>query len=180
MKETLAALVSEALGRRVRDVRLLYREGELALAEAEGELCFLDGALAYQVTSHPCEPCTHLRRQGETKAVIRSAFERDRMLDVARNGGALRAVTGSEYDAGRLCRLLSCAVRSCPDCDMGYAEGRLAVEQMKAMGALSPETAAAPEALGVRGVDSAFSHSRRLTERVMRTEDGRLYVRINK
>ena len=178
MEEEIARQLSEALGRAVKEVLILHREGRLLLAEAEGELCFFDGTLAYAVSSHPYEPCTYLMRRGKTVVVIRSAFDRDSILAAARKGDTLKAVTGSEYDAGRICRLLACAAEFCPDCDIGCAEGKLAVEQMKALGALSPETAVPPEVLGVRGVDSAFSRARRLTERVMRTEDGRLYVRI--
>ena len=78
---------------------------------------------------------------------------------------------------GRLCRLLAFAAAHCPDCDLGYAEGRIAVERMKALGAFSPETAVSCAELGVRQISDAFSHSRKLTERVMKTEDHRVYVK---
>ena len=93
-------------------------------------------------------------------------------------GGTIAAVTGSEYDVGRLCRLLAFAAKNCPDCDIGYAEGAVALEGLKALGALSPETAVRPEAVGVRKISDAFSHSKKRRERVMVTEEGKVYVRI--
>ena len=54
----------------------------------------------------------------------------------------------------------------------------VALEGLKALGALSPETAVRPEAVGIRKIGDAFSHSKKRKERVMETADGRVYVRI--
>ena len=158
--------------------RTLYREGDLALTEEDGELFLHAGESAYRLASHPYEPCTYLY-QGETlRAAVHNAFALDELRALAERGGTVCAVTGSAYDVGRVCRLLAYAAENCPDRDIGYVEGAIALEALKALGALSPETAVRPEAVGVRRIGDAFSHSRKRRERVMETEDGRVYVRI--
>ena len=158
--------------------RTLYREGELALTEEEGELTLQAGGNAYRLASHPYEPCTYLYCGERRAAAIHNAFTLEEIRSLAEKGGTVRAVTGSEYGIGRVCRLLAYAAANCPDCDISYAEGAVALEGLKALGALSPETAVRPEAVGVRRISDAFSHSRRRRERVMKTEDGMVYVRI--
>ena len=156
----------------------LYREGELALTEENGELILHAGEGVYRLASHPYEPCTYLY-QGETlRAAVHNAFTLEELRALAEQGGAVRAVTGSEYDVGRACRLLAYAAENCPDRDLSYAEGAIALEDLKALGALSPETAVKPEAVGVRRIGDAFSHSKKRKERIMETEDGRVYVRV--
>ena len=155
----------------------LYREEGLALTEEEGALSLRVGEETYRLASHPYEPCAYLYRGDSLSAVVHNAFTVEEIRALAK-GGTLAAVTGSEYDVGRLCRLLAFAAENCPDCDVSYAEGALALEKLKALGALSPETAVWPEAVGVRKISDAFSHSKRRKERVMVTEEGKLYVRI--
>ena len=158
--------------------RTLFREGDLALAEENGELILHAGEGVYRLASHPYEPCTYLY-QGETlRSAVHNAFTLEELRALAEQGGAVRAVTGSEYDVGRACRLLAYAAENCPDRDLSYAEGAIALEDLKALGALSPETAVSPEAVGVRRISDAFSHSKKRKERVMVTEEGTVYVRI--
>ena len=158
--------------------RTLFREGDLALTEEGGELILHTGGSACRLASHPYEPCTFLYRGETLLSAVHNAFTLGELRALAERGGTIRAVTGSEYDLGRVCRLLAFAAENCPDHDIGYVEGAVALEELKALGALSPETAVRPEAVGVRKISDAFSHSRRRRERVMETADGRVYVRI--
>ncbi len=157
--------------------KTLYREESLALTEEDGTLSLRVGEETYRLACHPYEPCTYLYRGDRLSAAIHNAFTVEEIRALA-GGGTARTVTGNEYDVGRLCRLLAFAAENCPDCDVGYAEGAVALEALKALGALSPETAVYPSAVGVRKISDAFSHSKRRKERVMYTEDGRAYVRI--
>ena len=158
--------------------RTLYQEEDLALTEEDGELFLHAGGRVCRLASHPYEPCTCLYRGETLQAAVHNAFTPEKLRALAEQGGTVRAVTGSEYDLGRVCRLLAYAAEHCPDHDLGYVEGAVALEGLKALGALSPETAVRPEAVGIRKIGDAFSHSKKRKERVMETEDGRVYVRI--
>ena len=155
----------------------LYLEEGLALTEEEGTLSLLANGETFRLASHPYEPCIYLYRGDSLFAVVHNAFTVEDIRALAK-GGTIAAVTGSEYDVGRLCRLLAFAAEHCPDCDLGYAEGAVALEGLKALGALSPETAVSPSAVGVRKISDAFSHSKRRKERVLYTPEGKVYVRI--
>ena len=135
----------------MRMERTLYGEEGLALTEKDGELFLRIGEESCLVTCHPYGPCTRLYRGESLCAAIHNAFTAEEIRALAK-GGTARAVTGSEYDIGRLCRLLAFAVKNCPDCDIGYAEGAVALEGLKALGALSPETAVSPSAVGVQRI----------------------------
>ena len=156
----------------------LYREEGLALTEEDGELVLHAGEKSCRLSCQPYEPCTYLYRGDSLSAVVHNAFTLEEIRALAEQGGTVRAVTGSEYDVGRLCRLLAFAAENCPDCDIGYAEGAVALEGLKALGALSPETAVSPSAVGVQRISDAFSHSKRRKERVLYTPEGKVYVRI--
>ncbi len=158
--------------------RVLHSTGDTALLLADGELWLRDGADLYQVCSHPYEPCTYLLRNGNIDAVIHNAFEASSIRRVAEEKGAIRAVTGAEYDADRLCRFLAFAAKHCPNHDVSYVEGKMAVQKLKELGATGPETAVSMSDLGVRTISEAFSRSKKLTERVMRTDSGKVYLRI--
>ena len=138
----------------------LYSVEDIALMDVDGELCLRDGGTLYRIHSHPYEPCTYLVQEGNIAATIHNAFESSTIRRVAEERQPIRAVTGAEYDADRLCRFLAFA--------------------MKELGATSPETAVGMSELGVRTISDAFSHSKKLTERVMRTENGKVYVQIKR
>ena len=157
--------------------RTLYGEEGLALTEKDGELFLRIGEKSCLLACHPYEPCTRLYRGENLCAAVHNAFTAEEIRALA-EGGTIMAVTGSEYDVGRLCRLLAFAAENCPDCDIGYAEGAVALEALKALGALSPETAVSPSKVGVRKISDAFSHSKRRKERVLYTPEGKVYVRI--
>ncbi len=158
--------------------KTLYREEGLALTEEDGELFLRAGTESYRLSCSPYEPCTYLSRGGTLFAAIHNAFTVGEIRTLAEKGGTARTITGNDYDIGRVCRLLAFAAQNCPDCDISYAEGAMALEGLKALGALCPETAVSPAAVGVRQISDAFSHSKKRKERVMYTEEGKAYVRI--
>ena len=160
--------------------KVLYGVEDIALMDVDGELCLRDGGNLYQIHSHPYEPCTYLVREGNIDATIHNAFESSTIRRVAEDRQPIRAVTGAEYDADRLCRFLAFATKHCPDHDVSYVEGKMAIEKMKELGATMPETAVGMSELGVRTISNAFSHSKKLAERVMRMENGKVYVQIKK
>ena len=160
--------------------KVLYSVEDIALMDVEGELCLRDGGNLYQIHSHPYEPCTYLVREGNIAATIHNAFESSTIRRVAEERKPTRAVTGAEYDADRICRLLAFAARRCPDHDVSYVEGKMAIEKMKEIGATSPERAVRMDELGVRTISNAFSHSKKLAERVVRIENGKVYVQIKR
>ena len=160
--------------------RVLHTTGDTALLLADGELCLRDGADLYQISSHPYEPCTYLLRNGNIDAVIHNAFDESSIRRAAETKGAIRAITGAEYDADRLCRFLAFAAKHCPNHDISYVEGKMAIEKLKKLGATSPKTAVNMSELGVRTISDAFSHSKKMTERVRQIPSGKVYVRINK
>ena len=157
--------------------KTLYLEEGLALTEEDGTLYLHANGKSCHLACSPYEPCTYLYQGDSLCAAVHSAFTVEEIRSLAK-GGTARAVTGNEYDVGRLCRLLAFAAENCPDCDLGYAEGAIALEELKALGALSPETAVSPSKVGVRKISDAFSHSKRRKERVLYTQEGKVYVRI--
>ena len=171
-------LIENEPNKPVKSVKTLYAKGELELLKADDALLFRCGSQTYRLASHPYEPCTYLLRGEETAAAIHNAFTVEEIRSLAEKSAAIRSVTGNEYDTGRICRLLALAASACPDADIGYLEGRIAINEMKAIGALSPETAVPLRVLGLKSISDRFSRSKGLTERVMYTEDGRVYLRI--
>ena len=159
---------------------VLYSVEDIALMDMDGELCLRDGGYLYQINSNPYEPCTYLVRDGNIAATIHNAFESSTIRRVAEDRQPIRAVTGAKYDADRLCRFLTFAAKHCPDHDVSYVEGKIAIEKMKELGATSPERAVGMDELGVKTISDIFSHSKKLAERVMRTENGKVYVQIKK
>ena len=171
------ARLEKDLDTTIRELTVYFDGDGIVLARGDGDLYLLDGSAVWKLGSSGYEPCTYLLRGGRVCTAIHNAFTEGAILALAKNGGTLRSVTGTEYPLGRLCRLLAFAARFA-DCGIDWLEGKLAIETLKALGATSPETAVPPGELGLRYVPSAVSHSKRLDERLMLTGDGRAYVRI--
>ena len=64
----------------------LYREGDLALTEEDGQLFLRAGAEIYRLASHPYEPCTCLYRGEELSAAIHNAFTLEEIRALAMYG----------------------------------------------------------------------------------------------
>ena len=176
----LKTRLEQSLGIETTDMTVFYEEDRIGLAGVGGELYLWEGTFAYKIGSHPYEPCTYLLRDEEICTTIHNAFDQREIYNLAKRGGSLRSVTGNAYDLPRLCRLLAFAAQHFTEVDIGYAEGKIAIEKLKALGAVSPETAVPVEAVGVRKISDAFSHSKKLSERVMYREDGNVWLRIKR
>ena len=110
----------------MRMERTLYGEEGLALTEKDGELFLRIGEESCLLACHPYEPCTRLYRGESLCAAVHNAFTAEEIRALAK-GGTARAVTGSEYDVGRLCRLLAQGcICSCPRSPLSRIPGRKA------------------------------------------------------
>ncbi len=156
----------------------VYRDERFALGRDEKGVFFRSGGASYELTCHPYEPCLYIKRNGVTFACIHNSFDPGDVLKAFGRGQTVTSVTGTVYDARAFCELLDFAAFNLEDADIGYAEGALAVERLKQMGAVSPQTAVSAAQLGLRSISERFSRSKKRSERVMYTDDGRVYVRI--
>lgn len=164
----------------IRAARTLFRCGDLSIALAAEELVFVCKDEAYTLGCIPNEPCTLLIKGDNVFAIVHNAFAAEEIRAAAEIGESVSAVTGSLYDAKRICETLAFAAENRFDGDLGYIEGKLAVERLKSLGAFDEASAVSPAELGVRTIGSEFSHSKKLDERVMYTAEGKAYVRIKK
>ena len=155
---------------------IYYNDGRIVLVE-DNDLYLIVQGLVYQIGSHGYEPCTYLIREGMINTTIHNAFTSETILSLARDNKTCKAITGTVYDLGRMCRMLAFA-SSFADCSIDYVEGKMAIERLKELGATSSETAVELAMTGIDYIPSAMSHSKRLNERMMKTPDGKVYVRI--
>lgn len=161
-------------------MKVYYQTDNTLLWQDGDELRLQYEASVYLIDASPQEPCTYLWRDGSLHSVIHSAFSLQEILELAQNGGTITAITGCSYDLKRLCRLLAYAAEHPGNYPLDVPEGKLAVLDMKQQNAYSPETAVTLQSLGVRKLSREFSHSRKLSERVVQTSDGRVYLQIKK
>lgn len=132
----------------------------------------------YQLSCHPYGPCMYIKDGDRLVSTIHNAFDPENVLEAFAKGNFISSISGKAYDAKAFCLMIEFAAGHLYDTDISYVEGALAVEKLKGMGATSPDTAVDINALGVRNISDRFSHSKKLTERVMYTENGKAYVRI--
>ena len=107
---------------------------------------------------------------------VHNAFTADELSKAAVSGGKLRMVTGHEYGAGMICRLLLFAAGMREEqTDLSYLEGRYFIDILDRLGAFSPETADDLSSRGLvnRNIMNGFLHSKRLGV----TREGRYYIR---
>ncbi len=157
---------------------VVYRDDRYVLGEKDGKPFFMANGTIYSLSCHPYEPCTYIKNDGALIAVIHNAFDPSAVLKAFAKGKTVNSISGKEYEAKEFCEMLDFAATKHFDTDISYVEGAMAVEKMKAMGATDPETAVDIKDLGVRLISNRFSHSRKLTERVMYRPDGKVYLQI--
>ena len=158
----------------------VYRDDRYVLGLQDGIPYLVADEKHYELSCHPYEPCTYIKEGGVPVAVIHNAFDPDAVLKAFSCGKTVEAITGKQYTPKEFCVMLAFAAERLFDTDIGYVEGAIAVEKLKVLGAISPETAVYCADIGVRTISDRFSHSKKLTERVMYTEDGKVYLRIKK
>ena len=152
----------------------LYSEDGVRLEDAGGTLLLSDGGeRRCRLSSHPYGPL-YIDRPDGTRVTVHMAFSADELRRAAR-GERIRMVTGHEYGAGGLCRLLLFAAGlGLVQTDIGYIEGRVFIRTLEEQGALSPGTAVdlAPFGLVNRNIMNRFIHA----GRVRVTGDGKYYI----
>ena len=159
---------------------IVYQDKRYTLGQKDNHpFLAVDGRI-YQLSSHPYEPCTFIKDGDKLISAIHNAFNLPDALKTFAKGNTVTLISGKAYDAKAFCTLVEFAAERLYDTDISYVEGALAVEKLKEMKALSPETAVDVRTLGVRTISDRFSHSKKLAERVLYTEDGKAYVRIKK
>ena len=161
------------------DTELRLRpDARFALGIKDGQAYLEADGKTYFLSCHPYEPCTYISDARGTVTVVHDAFDPASVLEVFTRGQTVESVTGSRYDPQAFCEMLAFAAAHFSDTDIGYVEGAMAVERLKAMGATSPETAAELSRVGVRTISDRFSRGKKRAERVLYTQDGKAYVRI--
>ena len=159
---------------------VVYRDDSYVLGEKDGKPFFAVNGKIYSLSCHPYEPCTYIKNDGVSVAVIHNAFDPFDVLKAFAKGTAVDSISGKVYEAKEFCEMLAFVINKLYDTDISYVEGAMAVEKLKEMNATDPETAVDVKDLGVRVISDRFSPSRKLTERVMYRPDGKVYLRIKK
>ena len=124
--------LEQMLGIETTDITVVYEEDGIGLADVDGELYLWDGTFAYKIGSHPYEPCTYLLRDGAICTTSHNAFDQREIYGLVKRGGILRSITGNEYDLPGICGFLAFASQHFTDVDIIYAEGKFAIEKLKA------------------------------------------------
>lgn len=159
---------------------IVYQDERYTLGQKDTSPYFTVDGETYMLSCHPYEPCTYIRDGERLVAVIHNAFDPLDVMEAFAKGKTVTSISGKVYDAKAFCVMIEYAARYLYDTDISYVEGALAVKKLKELGAISPETAVPVTSLGVRSISDRFSHSKKLKERVMYTEEGKVYVRIIK
>jgi len=159
---------------------IVYQDERYTLGQQDKTPYLTAGGKTYQLFCHPYEPCMYIKDGERLVTVIHNAFDPLFVLKAFAKGDSVIAITGNAYDPKAFCVMLEFAADHFDNTDISYIEGALAVKKLKELGAADPETAVDVKTLGVRTISDRFSHSKKLTERVMYTESGKAYVRVKK
>ncbi len=157
---------------------IVYMDDRFALFQERERVCFVSEGKCYRLTCHPYEPCIYIHLNKDVYVSIHNAFDPYKVVESFALGKRVTSISGKIYDGRRFCEMLDHTIRHYSDVDISYIEGALAVNRMKELGAIDKENAIEISKLGVRKISENFSHSRKLNERVMYTEDGKVYLRI--
>ena len=178
MARDLEALFEGAMGQPIGGYKMYFDEGGYIIADIDQELYFHDGYRFYKLSSSPYEPCLYLDNKGTNWTTIHYSFSVDMIRRMARDKVTYESVTGSVYDVKRVCRFMAYAANNCADTEIGLVEGMIAIEDLKGLGAYSPETAIFIESVGLRTISESVMHSKKNKERIVETKDGRFFVKI--
>ena len=159
---------------------IVYQDERYTLGQKDTSPYFTADGKTYLLSCHPYEPCMYIRDRERLVAVIHNAFNPLDLMEAFAKGKTVTSISGKVYDVKAFCVTIEYAASYLYDTDISYVEGALAVKKLKESGATSPETAIDVTSLGVRSISDRFSHSKKRKERVMYTEEGKVYVRIIK
>ena len=157
-------------------LNVIFQEGDLCLGDVDERTYLLDGERSFWLSDHPYEPCLYVKTSDGAMMTVHHAFTVEELCRAAKEDSIIRMITGNEYDIRGVCRLLLKAVElSRDDVDIGYVEGSLFLDHLKQQGAVSPETAVDPAAVGIRNpkMMNPFLHSKK----VCCTAEGLFYLR---
>jgi hypothetical protein len=165
-------------GRETSDMRYIFREEGLGIAQSAGETLLTDGENVYRLTCNPREPDLNITTGDGREITVHNAFTVDALIDYAVNRKPMRMITGNEYDIGTVCRLMLLAVSTGRDCmDIGYLEECRFLDILRENGAVSEETAFDLVASGLSNhrMMNTFMHS----GKVRRTEKDLYYLAVS-
>ncbi len=148
---------------------IVYQDERYMLGQTDTSPYLTADGKTYLLSFHPYEPCTYIRDGERLVAVIHNAFNPLDVMEAFAKGKTVTSISGKVYDAKAFCVMIEFAASYLYDTDISYVEGALAVK-----------TAIDVTSLGVRSISDRFSHSKKRKERVMYTEEGKVYVRIIK
>ncbi len=159
---------------------VVYRDERYVLGLGSGQPYLIAEGKRYSLSCHPYEPCTYVEDESGVILTIHNAFDPQHVLEAFSQERTVASITGKKYGPREFCVMLAFAAERFSDTDISYVEGSMAIDALEKKGAVSPETAVDVETLGVRRISDSFSHSKKLTRRVMYTEDGRVWLRIRR
>ncbi len=166
------------MSKRNQDTVIVYEDKDFALFQKENGLFFRADGREYALSCQPYEPCMYVKQDEKLVCAIHNSFDPDRVFAAFRKEETVESITGKIYDPAEFCEMLAYAVEKIDDADISYVEGGMAVQRLKELGAISPEKAVDLKRLKVRSISDAYSHSKNRKERVMYTEDGKVYLAI--
>ena len=119
-------------------IEILYQTEDVCLIYKDQDLVLVVDDKAYQLSSHPYEPCLYIKFDNKIITIIHNSFDVLEIIQLAKENGVMRAITGEEYDIKRICKLLVYAVNNnIFESDIGYLEKRLAKDGLIKCGANS-------------------------------------------
>lgn len=158
--------------------RVVYQDERYTLGIKDRVPYLIVGERTFTLSCQPFEPCMYIQSEGELLNIIHNSFDPEWVVNCFAEGDTFTSITGREYTPRDFCELIDFASTSCYDTDISYVEGAIAVRKLKELGAVCPEKAVDIGTLGFRTISDRFSRSKKLTERVMYTDDGRVFVKI--
>ncbi|MBO4327117.1 MAG: GNAT family N-acetyltransferase [Clostridia bacterium] len=87
----------------------VYRDERYVLGQDDGGTFIEIEGEKYKLTSHPYEPCLYITDKNGALTAIRNAFDPSCVLQAFSDGLTITSITGMEYDAKDLCRMVEYA-----------------------------------------------------------------------
>ena len=158
-------------------IRTIYCDDNILFGTTDERHYLVRNGEAYRLSDYPYEPCLYIKGP-DMMMTIHNSFTVDQLYRAVETGGSMTMVTGNEYDASGIFRLLAKAIdlgnTGKDSVDIGYVESHCVVEDLKARGAVSEETAVDLEDFGIQNpnVMNTFLHCKK----VCRTNLAKYYL----
>ena len=153
---------------------VIYSGDGISFGEAGGKYYLIMDEKTYRISDHIYEPYLYIECPGNKMVTIHNSFTVDEICRAVRDCRTIRMITGNEYDAAGVFRLISKAISlALENVDISYVEGRCFMDYLEEHGAVSSETAADLAEAGMQNpMMSPFIHSKK----VGKTPDGLYYL----